>query len=177
MAILRVPRSRLAVLLRHFSQIQDGRQSRRVAFPRAEMLLLLTCATVADCDDFDEIVAWGNHHLDFLRRFAPFHFGIPCARWLRTLVNPSGSAAVRELFRELDQGTLARPAWSAVPLIGAVGDTNERHSGCGPSPDPCGGANLCDRRLRRTIARCGGLGAINRSEVPTSPLANAAGCD
>ena len=51
------------------------------------MLLLLTCATIADCDDFDEIVAWGSHHLDFLRRFAPFHFGLPCARWLRTLVN------------------------------------------------------------------------------------------
>jgi DDE_Tnp_1-associated/Transposase DDE domain len=82
-----LPRSRLAVLLKHFSQIEDGRQSWRVAFPLAEMLLLLTCATIADCDDFNEIVAWGSHHLDFLRRFAPFHFGIPCARWLRTLVN------------------------------------------------------------------------------------------
>jgi hypothetical protein len=70
----------LAVLLKHFSQIEDGRQSWRVAFPLAEMLLLLTCATIAACDDFDEIVAWGSHHLDFLRRFAPFHFGIPCAR-------------------------------------------------------------------------------------------------
>jgi predicted transposase YbfD/YdcC len=82
-----LPRSRLAVLLKHFSRIEDGRQSWRVAFPLAEMLLLLTCATIADCDDFDEIVAWGSHHLKFLRRFAPFHFGIPCARWLRTLVN------------------------------------------------------------------------------------------
>jgi hypothetical protein len=82
-----LPRSRLAVLLKQFSQIEDGRQSWRVAFPLAEMLLLLTCATIADCDDFDEIIAWGSHHLDFLRRFAPFHFGIPCARWLRTLVN------------------------------------------------------------------------------------------
>jgi hypothetical protein len=27
------------------------------------MLLLLTCATIADCDDFDEIVAWGSDHL------------------------------------------------------------------------------------------------------------------
>src|SRR5215472_7284190 len=69
-----------------------SRRSRMAGSPgglpsRAEMLLLLTCATIADCDDFDEIVAWGSHHLDFLRRFAPFHFGIPCARWLRTLVN------------------------------------------------------------------------------------------
>jgi hypothetical protein len=32
-------------------------------------------------------VAWGEHHLDFLRRFSEFHFGIPCVRWLRTLIN------------------------------------------------------------------------------------------
>src|SRR5208337_3555423 len=47
----------------------------------------LTCATIASCDDFDDIVAWGEHHLGFLKMFAPFHFGIPCERWLRTLVN------------------------------------------------------------------------------------------
>ena len=58
-----------------------------MAFPLAEVLLLLTCATIADCDDFDDIVAWGEHHLSLLRRFAPFHHGIPCARWLRALVN------------------------------------------------------------------------------------------
>ena len=59
-----LPRSRLAVLLKHFSQIEDGRQSWRVAFPLAEMLLLLTCATIADCDDFNEIVAWADRRRD-----------------------------------------------------------------------------------------------------------------
>ena len=81
------PRSRVAVLLKEFSQIDDDREPWRVAFPLAEVLLLLTCATIADCDDFDDIVAWGEHHLSLLRRFAPFHHGIPCARWLRALVN------------------------------------------------------------------------------------------
>jgi predicted transposase YbfD/YdcC len=82
-----MPRSRLAVLLEHFSRLEDGREPWRVMYPLSEMLLLLTCATIASCDDFDEIAAWGEHHLGFLRRFAPFHFGIPCERWLRTLVN------------------------------------------------------------------------------------------
>jgi predicted transposase YbfD/YdcC len=82
-----MPRSRLAVLLEHFSRLDDGREQWRVMYPLSEMLLLLTCATIAGCDDFDEIAAWGEHHLEFLRRFAPFHFGIPCERWLRTLVN------------------------------------------------------------------------------------------
>jgi predicted transposase YbfD/YdcC len=82
-----LPRARLALLLEHFSRIDDEREPWRVMYPLSEVLLLLTCATIASCDDFDEIAAWGKHHLDFLRGFAPFHFGIPCERWLRALVN------------------------------------------------------------------------------------------
>ena len=82
-----LPRDRLALLLDHFSQIDDDRDPARVVYPLSEVLLLVTCATIASCDDFDDIAAWGEHHLAFLRRFSPFHFGIPCARWLRALVN------------------------------------------------------------------------------------------
>jgi predicted transposase YbfD/YdcC len=82
-----MPRARLALLLKEFSEVDDDREPCRVAFPLAEVLLLLTCATICSCDDFDDIVDWGEEHLQVLRRFAEFHHGIPCARWLRTLVN------------------------------------------------------------------------------------------
>jgi predicted transposase YbfD/YdcC len=82
-----VPRDRLALLLKHFSEIRDEREPWRVLYPLREVLLLVVCATIAACDDFDVIAAWGNHHLDFLRRFAPFYHGIPCERWLRILLN------------------------------------------------------------------------------------------
>src|SRR5215831_1428593 len=78
---------RLAVLLKHFAELNDERETWRVAYPLKEVLLLVTCATIATCDDFDEIVLWGEHHLDFLRRFSDFHHGVPCARWLRDLMN------------------------------------------------------------------------------------------
>ena len=81
------PRARLGLLLQHFSQLGDERESWRVMYPLKEVLLLVTCATIASCDDFDDIVDWGEHHLDFLRRFSQFHHGIPCERWLRHLVN------------------------------------------------------------------------------------------
>ena len=81
------PRARLALLLKHFSEIDDDREPARVMYPLHEVLFLVTCATIASCDDFDDIVEWGEHHLDFLRQFSPFHFGIPCARWLRILLN------------------------------------------------------------------------------------------
>jgi predicted transposase YbfD/YdcC len=82
-----MPRARVALLLEHFSRLEDDREPQRVMYPLSEVLLLVTCATIASCDDFDEIEAWGTHHLEFLRQFAPFHFGIPCDRWLRTLIN------------------------------------------------------------------------------------------
>ena len=81
------PRARLALLLEHFSKLDDGREPWRVMYPLKEVLLLVVCATIASCDDFDHMVAWGKHHLAFLRRFSEFHHGIPCERWLRALVN------------------------------------------------------------------------------------------
>lgn len=78
---------RLAVLLKQFAELNDERESWRVAYPLKEVLLLVTCATIASCDDFDDIVLWGEAHLGFLRRFSDFHHGVPCARWLRDLMN------------------------------------------------------------------------------------------
>ncbi len=92
------PRARLALLLKHFSELDDDREAWRVLYPIEEVLLLVTCATIASCDDFDDIVEWGEHHLDFLRRFSDFHHGIPCARWLRDLVNRIDPALFRRCF-------------------------------------------------------------------------------
>ncbi len=78
---------RLASLLDHFSVIEDPREAWRVAHPLPEVLLLVVCATIASCDDFDDIAAWGEAHLGFLRRFLPYHFGVPGARWLNILMN------------------------------------------------------------------------------------------
>ena len=82
-----VPRARVALLLEHFSELGDDREPWRVMYPLKEVLLLVVCATIASCDDFYDIVAWAEHHLDFLRRFSAFHHGIPCERWVRMLVN------------------------------------------------------------------------------------------
>jgi hypothetical protein len=46
-----LPRSRLAVLLKHFSQIEDGRESWR---PSGGNAAAWDLRKIADCDDFDE---------------------------------------------------------------------------------------------------------------------------
>lgn len=78
---------RLRVLLDHLATIEDSRQSWKVAYPLREVLFLVVCGTIAGGDDYDDIVDWGEAHLPFLRGFAEFHHGIPCADWLRTVMN------------------------------------------------------------------------------------------
>ncbi len=79
--------SPLRRLLDHFSRIAVARPSHRVAYPLAEVLLLAVCGTIADCDDYEAIADWGEENLDFLRRFLPYHHGVPTGRWLTILMN------------------------------------------------------------------------------------------
>jgi hypothetical protein len=67
---------RLALLLDHFAAVKDVREPWRVVYPLREVLVLVVCATIANCDDYEDIVAWGEAHLDFLRRFSDFHHGV-----------------------------------------------------------------------------------------------------
>ena len=77
----------LRVLLDHLAKIKDTRQSWKVAYPLREVLFLVVCGTIASGDDYEDIVDWGEAHLSFLRGFSEFHYGIPCADWLRTVMN------------------------------------------------------------------------------------------
>lgn len=80
-------KSRLKSLLDHFSLIEDPREPWRVAHPLPEVLLLVVCGTICDCEDYDLIAEWGAAHLDFLRRYLPYHHGVPGGRWLTILMN------------------------------------------------------------------------------------------
>jgi predicted transposase YbfD/YdcC len=85
--VLAPEKSRLRALLDHFAIVDDPREQWRVAHPLPEVLLLVVCGTIADCDDYEGIAEWGEAHLAFLRRFLPYHHGVPGARWLNLLMN------------------------------------------------------------------------------------------
>ena len=55
--------------------------------PCREVLFLVVCGSIADCDDYEDIAAWGAAHLDFLRRHLPYANGVPGERWLTILMN------------------------------------------------------------------------------------------
>lgn len=58
-----------------------------MAYPLCAVLFLAVCTILADCDDYENIVAWGEAHLEFLHRFSPFRHGVLCADWLAASMN------------------------------------------------------------------------------------------
>jgi predicted transposase YbfD/YdcC len=120
---LTAPRSRLSILLEHFATIEDPRDLRRVTHPLAEVLLLTVCGTVADCDDYDHIAAWGRAHLDFLRRHLPYADGVPGGRWLTILMNRINPALFQAAFT-----AWVREAWPRRAEFVAIDGKTSRRS-------------------------------------------------
>jgi len=110
-------------LLEHFSEVEDFRASWRVAHPLPEILLLVVCATIASCDDFEDIAAWGKAHIGFLRKFFPYHHGVRGARWLNILMNRVNPELFSDCF--MAWATSFRPSFS-LKQIAVDGKTLRR---------------------------------------------------
>lgn len=113
---------KLRALLEHFGTIDDPREPPKVRYPLREVLCLVVAATIADCEDYDEIALWGKNHLAFLRRFSEFHFGTPCADWLRVVMNRIDPDLFSAGFS--DWATTLRP--DAAKLIAIDGKSSRR---------------------------------------------------
>ncbi len=138
-------KSRLAVLLDHLATFEDPRDVRRISHPLAEVLLLVVCATLADCDDYDHIAAWGEAHLGFLRRHLPYEHGVPGGRWLTILMNRINPALFSAAF-----SAWVREAWPGRPDVVAIDGKTSRRShdrGADAGPIHLVSASATTRRL------------------------------
>lgn len=123
---------RLKALLEHFSSIEDPREPWRVAHPLPEVLLLVVCGTICDCDDYDGIAEWGAAHLDVLRRYLPYHHGVPGGRWLTLLMNRIDPRLFSDAFT-----AWVRETWPGKPDFVAIDGKTSRRShdrSCGQAP-------------------------------------------
>ena len=115
-------KSRLAALLDHFAEVEDPRDVRRILHPLPEVLLLVVCGTIADCDDYEDIAGWGAAHLDFLRRHLPYEHGVPGERWLTILMNRINPALFSAAF-----AAWVRESWpEKAGLVAIDGKTSRR---------------------------------------------------
>ncbi len=103
------PRARLALLLEHFSSLEDERESWRVMYPLEEVLLLLTCATIAHVTILT-ISLPGASTTSISAALLAVSFRHPERALAAHAGQPYRSDLVRALLRGLDRGALAGSA-------------------------------------------------------------------
>src|SRR5215207_6761129 len=118
-----LPKSCLKALLDHFGQIEDPREPWRVAHPLPEVLLLVVCGTICDCEDYDLMAEWGQEHLAVLRRYLPYHHGVPGGRWLPPLMNRINPGLFAAAFT-----AWVRASWPDRPEFVAIDGKTSRRS-------------------------------------------------
>ena len=157
-------KSRLRALLDHFAIIDDPREQWRVAHPLPEVLLLVVCGTIADCDDYEGIAEWGEAHLGFLRRFLPYHHGVPGARWLNILMNRIDPG----LFSTAFMGWV-RESWpDRLDLVAIDGKTSRRSHDRGADKAPLHLVSAFATTSRLVLGQ--EAVADNTNEITTIPL-------
>ena len=56
--------------------VEDKRQKAKVRYPLRELILLVFCAVLCGCEDYEDIVLYGEEKLDFLRQYFPYKTGV-----------------------------------------------------------------------------------------------------
>jgi predicted transposase YbfD/YdcC len=157
-------KSRLRALLDHFSIIDDPREPWRVAHPLPEVLLLVVCGTIADCDDYEDIAVWGETHLAFLRRFLPYHHGVPGGRWLNILMNRVDPGLFSTAFT-----AWVRETWpDRLELVAIDGKTSRRSHNRGADKAPLHLVSAFATTSRLVLGQ--EAVAENSNEITTIPL-------
>lgn len=105
-------------LPKHFSSIADFRVQGRCLHKLGDILGLVLCATLCDCDDFSEIADYGHNNFDVLREELGFEFvnGIPSEDTLERVVRHLNSRQLEACFQsclEISRYRAAKSDWTA----------------------------------------------------------------
>ncbi len=115
-------KSRLTALLEHFAEVEDPRDVRRILHPLPEVLLLVVCGTIADCDDYEDIAGLGCRASRLPPPASALANGVPGERWLTILMNRIKPGLLASAF-----AAWVRESWpDKAGLIAIDGKTSRR---------------------------------------------------
>lgn len=86
---------------KYFDGVQDFRVQGRCLHHLSDILGLVLCGTLADCDDFSEIADYGKDNMDFLRKELGFYFDndIPSEDTLDRVIRYLASQELESSFK------------------------------------------------------------------------------
>ena len=142
--------------LDYFDDLPDPRMSGKIAYPMPELLLLSLCAMISGCESWLDIEQYGQHKLNYLRKFLPYEFGAP------------SDDTLRRFFRALDPDAFQERfiAW-ASSLLGS-----EKTKQIAIDGKSLRGSKKYKERMRHLVSAFSCEGEILLGHVPTKDKSN-----
>lgn len=66
-----------AAFTQFFSELEDPRQTTKIAYPFFDVVFLTVCAAIGGAQGWEDIELFGEAHLEWFQRNGLFHNGLP----------------------------------------------------------------------------------------------------
>ena len=93
----------------HFNPLTDPRAERNQLHSMIEIIFLTVCATIACCEGWADIEAYGKAKLAYLRTFLTYKNGIPSDDTMRRFFRAVDPVQFQSLFRQWVQPFYTEP--------------------------------------------------------------------
>jgi len=102
----------------HFGEVSDPRNPSQITYPLDELLFLVLCAVISDCNTWVEIEDFGQDQLDWLRNYYPYEEGIPRSGSLNVVISMIDHQVFARHFSAWVSSWVDLPADNVINLDG-----------------------------------------------------------
>lgn len=103
---------------KHFSDIQDPRQTAKISYPLFDVLFLSVCSVICGAEGWEEIQDFGEANLDWLQEKGLFIDGLPTHDTIARIVSRLDPSSFRRCFIRWTQSVSARTSGELVAIDG-----------------------------------------------------------
>lgn len=103
---------------KHFSDIQDPRQTAKISYPLFDVLFLSVCSVICGAEGWEEIQDFGEANLDWLQEKGLFIDGLPTHDTIARIVSRLDPNSFRRCFIRWTQSVSARTSGELVAIDG-----------------------------------------------------------
>jgi predicted transposase YbfD/YdcC len=103
---------------KHFRQLKDPRRRRRCRHLLIDIIVIAVCATIGNCDDWQQIATFGRGRLKWFKRFLELPNGIPSHDTFERVFDRIDPAAFQACFRSWMQSLSAAMGLTQIAIDG-----------------------------------------------------------
>ena len=107
-----------AAFTQFFSELEDPRQTTKIAYPFFDVVFLTVCAAIGGAQGWEDIELFGEAHLEWFQRNGLFHNGLPVHDTIARIISRIQPEQFQNAFVRWMQATSERTDGELIAIDG-----------------------------------------------------------